>query len=344
MRKTIIALAPIRICDLGGWSDTWFAKHGTVLNIAVSPYAECRIEMNEAQDGEERFYFNIDDYGDRYKVDPHDVTFGRHPLLEACVKSLPIPRGLDIEVSLHSAVPGGSSTGTSAAVTVALLGALDRISSSLQIMSPFKLAEKAHEVETVLLKQQSGIQDQICSACGGISFIQMDEYPHSRVSRVPVAPGVLKELDSRLSLVFLGKPHYSTTVHSEVIKGLTESDDGDARLEPLRQTAVQGRDALLAGDLKKFGEVMVRNVEAQANLHSSLVSEKARQIFEIAKRYGADGWKVNGAGGDGGSVTILSNGDKKAQEEMLREINAMGGGIREIGIRLANTGLRVING
>ena len=344
MKRTYITLAPIRICDLGGWSDTWFAKHGTVLNIAVSPYAECRIGVREVPDGEERFFLNIDDYGDRYKVDPHDVTFGRHPLLEACVKSMDIPRGLDVEVTLHSAVPGGSSTGTSAAVTVALLGALDCIRRTSRMLMPSELAAKAHEVETVLLKQQSGIQDQICSAYGGISFIEMDAYPHARVSRVPVAPGVLKALDSRLSLIFLGRPHYSTTVHSEVIEELTEATDGDARLDTLRREAVRGRDALVAGDLKAFGAAMVRNTEAQANLHAALVSDAARKVFEIAKRHGADGWKVNGAGGDGGSVTILSNGDAKAQEAMLREINALGGGIRELGIRLDDTGLRVIRG
>ena len=344
MRRTYIALAPIRICDLGGWTDTWFARHGVVLNVAVSPYVECRIEVADAADGEERFYLNIDDYGDRYKVDPHDITFGRHPLLEACVRAVEVPRGLDVEVTLHSAVPGGSSTGTSAAVTVALLGALGSLSPSAEKLTAVKIAEKAHEVETVLLNQQSGIQDQICSACGGISFIQMDEYPHSRVTNVPVAPEVLKELDSRFSLVFLGKPHYSTTVHSEVIASLTGAVDADARLEPLRQTAVWGRDALLAGDLKRFGEVMIRNVEAQANLHGSLVSANACRVFEIAKRYGAVGWKVNGAGGDGGSVTILGNGNKRVQEDMLREINAMGNGVREIGIRLAHSGLRVING
>ena len=344
MKHTYIALAPIRICDLGGWSDTWFAKHGTVLNIAVSPYAECRIEVSEVPEGEERFFLNIDDYGDRYKVDPHEVTFGRHPLLEACVKSMNIPRGLDVEVTLHSAVPGGSSTGTSAAVTVALLGALDRLTASSRMMLPRELAAKAHEVETVLLGQQSGIQDQICSAYGGINYIEMDEYPHSKVSHVPVSSGVLKELDSRLSLVFLGHPHYSTTVHSEVIRGLTESENADAKLDPLRKTAVLGRDALLAGDLKAFGKVMIRNVEAQANLHPSLVSTTARKIFEIAERHGADGWKVNGAGGDGGSVTILSNGDGKAQVEMLKEINSLGGGIRELGIRLDDAGLRVIHG
>ena len=53
---------------------------------------------------------------------------------------------------------------------------------------------------------------------------------------------------------------------------------------------------------------------------------------------------MNGAGGDGGSVTILSGEDKRARTEMLAEINAIGGGVREIGIRLDSDGLRVIRG
>jgi len=341
MKKTILALAPIRICDLGGWSDTWFAKHGSVLNIAVKPYAQCLLEYSEVPEGQERFFISVDDYGERYQVDPHNVTFGNHPLLDACVKSLEIPRGLDVEVSLHSAVPGGSSTGTSAAITVALLGALDYLTCSRRHMLPQELANKAHSVETVLLKQQSGIQDQLCSAYGGISYIEMDAYPHSVVSRVPVAAATLKELDSRLNLVFLGKPHYSTSVHQTVIKGLVEGVGGD-KLEPLRQEARRGRDALIAGDLKAFGEAMIRNTEGQANLNPALVSLKAVQVFEIAKRHGALGWKVNGAGGDGGSVTILSNGDKVAQKEMLDEIAAMGEGVRNIGIRLDPSGMRVV--
>ena len=65
-------------------------------------------------------------------------------------------------------------------------------------------------------------------------------------------------------------------------------------------------------------------------------------MFEIAKRYGAVGWKVNGAGGDGGSVTLLSGSDRLKRKEMLAEINALGDGVREIGIRINESGLRVI--
>ena len=115
------------------------------------------------------------------------------------------------------------------------------------------------------------------------------------------------------------------------------------KLEPLRREAVAGRDALLAGDVAAFGAAMIRNTDAQANLHASLVSETAQKIFEVAKHYGAIGWKVNGAGGDGGSVTILSGGDRFAQRAMLEEIKTMGGGILEIGVRLNESGVHVLS-
>ncbi|MBO7654700.1 MAG: GHMP kinase [Kiritimatiellae bacterium] len=341
MSQIFVSLAPIRICDLGGWSDTWFAKHGTVLNIAVSPYVECRMEVAEVPRWRERFYFTVDDYGDRYRIDPKNVIFDRHPLLEACVKAMPIPEGLDVEISLHSSIPGGSSTGTSAAVTVALLRALDCLTPGR--LAPDELARKAHEVETVHLGQQSGIQDQLCSAYGGICFIEMDAYPHAKVTQLKIADKVRDELESRLSVIFLGRGHQSSSVHEEVIRGLVNGTSGD-KLEPLRREAVTGRDALLAGDLTAFGEAMIRNTEAQANLHASLVSETARTIFDIAKQYGAIGWKVNGAGGDGGSVTILSGSNHFAQKAMLEEIKSLGNGIREIGIRLNADGVTVISG
>ena len=341
MSQIFVSLAPIRICDLGGWSDTWFAKHGTVLNIAVSPYVECRMEVAEVPRWRERFYFTVDDYGDRYRIDPKNVIFDRHPLLEACVKAMPIPEGLDVEISLHSSIPGGSSTGTSAAVTVALLRALDCLTPGR--LAPNELARKAHEVETVHLGQQSGIQDQLCSAYGGICFIEMDAYPHAKVTQLKIADKVRDELESRLSVIFLGRGHQSSSVHEEVIRGLVNGTSGD-KLEPLRREAVTGRDALLAGDLTAFGEAMIRNTEAQANLHASLVSETARTIFDIAKQYGAIGWKVNGAGGDGGSVTILSGSNHFAQKAMLEEIKSLGNGIREIGIRLNADGVTVISG
>ena len=41
----INSVAPIRICDNGGWTDTWFAGYGKIFNIGVYPYAEVQIKV-----------------------------------------------------------------------------------------------------------------------------------------------------------------------------------------------------------------------------------------------------------------------------------------------------------
>ena len=343
MKRIINTVAPIRICDLGGWTDTWFARRGAVLNLGVYPYVQCQTTVVDAAGHEGRLTIYAENYGDRYTIDPQDVVYNRHPLLEACVVAMKIPRGLDIEVTLYSTIPGGSSTGTSAAVTVALIGALDMLTPGR--LTPHEVAAKAHEVETVLLKQQSGIQDQLCSAFGGINFIEMHEYPHASVSPIYIPNSEWWELESRLSLVFLGHTHASSEVHERVIAELQAAgDDGGEKLETLRRQAVAGRDALYAGDFAAFGRAMIANTEAQAALHPALVSETAHRIFDIARRHGALGWKVNGAGGEGGSVTILGSTSRVEQRAMLREIEALGGGVRVIDTYLSRYGLRVWEG
>jgi len=79
--------------------------------------------------------------------------------------------------------------------------------------------------------------------------------------------------------------------------------------------AIAARDALLIQDLKAFGQAMIANTEAQRALHVELVGVDATGLIEIAQHQGAFGWKVNGAGGDGGSVTIL-NETREAKESL----------------------------
>ena len=77
------------------------------------------------------------------------------------------------------------------------------------------------------------------------------------------------------------------------------------KLEDLRLTAAKSRDAVYASDLAALGRAMIENTEAQARLHPDLVSAGAHQVIELAQAHGALGCKVNGAGGDGGSLTLL---------------------------------------
>jgi D-glycero-alpha-D-manno-heptose-7-phosphate kinase len=334
----INSVAPIRICDNGGWTDTWFAGHGRIFNIGVYPYAEVQILVFEDHDQDDRIIINAENYGERYAV-VSEKHWDKHPLLEAAIEFMCVPEQLSFEVSLYSEAPSGASTGTSAAVTVALIGALDSLTPGR--MTPHEVALAAQKVETELLGQQCGIQDQLCSAYGGINFIEMYQYPHASVSQIQVPNALWWELERRLSLIYLGKSHRSSEVHELVIRGLENAGPDCQQLEDLRRPATKSRDALYAGDFYRLGTAMIDNTEAQARLHPALISPEAQQVIAIAREHGALGWKVNGAGGDGGSVTILGDNLSQVKRAMLREIEAENPLFKNIPIYLSRYGLRV---
>lgn len=336
-RRIINAVAPIRICDLGGWTDTWFAETGNITNIGVYPYAEVQIYVRETNGAKGRIAIHAENFGERYYVEhfPHD--YERHPLLEASIDIMDLPSNLSFEINLYSSVPAGCSTGTSAAVTVALLGALDLLTPGRR--TPHEIAILAHRVETEKLKLQCGIQDQLCSAYGGICYMEMFRYPFASVSQLELPNALWWELERRLVLVYLGKTHSSSAIHRQVIDRLESGVDKSA-LQPLREAAWEGKEALYAGDLKGFGRCMVKNTDAQAALHPALVSHSAKQVIELAQKHGALGWKVNGAGGEGGSITILCGPEGEKKRAFIQEVPRLDPTFQVIPTYMSRRGLR----
>jgi len=338
-RRIINAVAPIRICDLGGWTDTWFAETGCVLNIGVYPYAEVQIYVSETEKGKEgSIVINAENFNERYAIQPPAGTYDRHPLLEASIDIMELPRSLSFEVNLYSSAPAGCSTGTSAAVSVALLGALDLLTPGRH--TPHEIAALAHRVETEKLKLQSGIQDQLCSAYGGICYMDMFQYPLASVSQLQLPNDLWWELERRLTLVYLGRTHSSSDVHRQVIDRLDRKDADKSALQPLRDAAVKGKEALYSADLAGFGKAMIQNTEAQVALHPALVSESAWAVIDLARQHGAIGWKVNGAGGEGGSLTVLCPAEGERKRAFIEALESMGAGFKVIPTYLSRMGLR----
>jgi D-glycero-alpha-D-manno-heptose-7-phosphate kinase len=282
--------------------------------------------------GPEGVVLDVLDFGERYLMVPGASRPARHPLLEAAVDSLPPPPGLHVELSVRCAVPAGSGTGTSAAVAVALLGALSALGS--RQVSRHDIAAAAHHLEVDVLGGESGVQDQLCSAFGGINFIQIEHYPAASVQPLPI----WDELGPLLSLVFVGQGHDSTAVHRQVIEDAGRA--GPSAFDPLRHAAEAARDAVLARDLDALGQSMIANTVAQSALHPELVGVDARIVIEAAAARGAAGWKVNGAGGDGGSVTLLSRteDEKRALERRLLGLDPA---YRVLPVRISATGLDI---
>lgn len=336
--KVIHARAPIRMNDIGGWTDTWFAGEGRVLNLAVIPAVEVQVRVFENRRREkQRVVVHAENFQETFRFDPERPSPEPHPLLQFTIASLPFPEDLRLEVSLCSPVPAGISTGTSASVCVALLGALNELRARKYAWAG--IAALAHRVETEKLKQQSGIQDQICAAHGGISFIHMRRYPDSVVRKVAVEDRIWHELDRRLCLVYLGRPHRSSSMHEHVIAELESGGPQRKYLGQLTDIAREAKNNLIAGDFEAYGRAMIRNNECQRALHSRLIAREADLVGELAGRWGAVGWKVNGAGGKGGSMSVLASGDDELRRQMIRKINSLGRGIRVIPVALSRGGL-----
>lgn len=303
------AWAPNRILDFGGWTDTWFAGHGSVLNFAITLYSQV-IVKTRARPG---VSIIIQEAG-REVVDipaAGEVLYdGKYDLLKAAVTAMGIDK---LDVNIYSDVPAGCGTGAAAASSVALLGALAYLAD--RHYTPHEVAALTHEIETKELGIESGVQDQIAAAAGGIGFHLIDPYPKVASSPVRLPREVIWELESRLLLVYAGERHHSGELHKIVISDYQAGNPQAVQaMQTLRETPRQGAGALYRGNLEEFAIAMNCNNAAQKALHPAIATPQLEQIEAKARTAGAIGFKINGAGG-GGSICILCATDTRREVE-----------------------------
>ena len=122
----ICARAPVRFCDLGGWTDTRVVPRGTVLNFAARLYTYVRLTIQEGQSG-----ITLESLDTGERVHFHDVRRieydGVLDLLKAAVARAGIvtyssgiyPMRWAVKVQVRSDAPPASGLGSSAALGVA---------------------------------------------------------------------------------------------------------------------------------------------------------------------------------------------------------------------------------
>jgi D-glycero-alpha-D-manno-heptose-7-phosphate kinase len=332
MTTIIRSTAPVRVADIGGWTDTWFAGSGRVCSIAVEPGAYVEIRLGDKAGP---INLHVGSTGEQYSFVAGERP-GRHPLLEAAIATL--APTVEATIIVGADVPAGSGLGTSAAVGVALLAALG-VARGLDL-GPAELAAMAHGVETGL-GWQSGVQDQWAAAFGGVNELSVD-YPNVQRRAVETDPTIPAEVGRRLMTVYLGKPHSSSALHEEVIASIAMTHTGHV-FQRIRDAASEGVSALVLGDFDRFGAAMIESHEAVRQLHPDLVGARAEAAITIARACGALGWKLNGAGGDGGSITILGPelpftlGTMRQSLELLSEASVLDLSYSPGGVRTTTT-------
>ena len=324
LSNIIFSRAPVRICDIGGWTDTWFYPKGAVFNICIDLFSHVRIVPINT----DKIKIISENLNLRVEIqDIREIEYnGNLDLLKAAVKRMGIERGINIYINAD--VPPGCGTGTSASVSVALIAALARFSS--KNLTPSEIAQLAHELEIDELNLESGVQDQYAAAFGGINLMEID-YPSVKVSQIKLDDDMVSQLEKQIILVYLSS-RSSNEMHKGVIQNYQNNDDSTIKsLEIIKNCAYEMTAAIKSKNLELMAKIMNKNWDAQKNLHPSMVNPLIEKAEYTAKKYGAIGFKLNGAGG-GGSATILV--DIGAENKLKRKLIENGFQIHSIKLNL----------
>jgi len=291
----IRARAPVRISFGGGGSDlTHFfsTSPGAVINAAISIYSHAlmkvrpdgNIIIHSLDLGESLFADNLDE------ALIHRDSFG---LIQSILHVIKPDFGF--ELSLNSDFSVGSGLGGSAALCAALLGCFNEVRRDK--WSQYELAEIAFQSERLHLGIAGGWQDQYATVFGGFNFIEFHKQENI-VNPIRVHSNVVKELEESLVLCDTGILHNSGDIHKNQKATMAAASLNDLVCENVELTHTI-RKHLLRGNLLKLGECLDTGWKLKRNFSCMISNDRIDEIYNGAKKHGALGGKLLGAGGGG---------------------------------------------
>jgi D-glycero-alpha-D-manno-heptose-7-phosphate kinase len=307
----VISRTPFRISFFGGGTDypDWYREHGgAVLGTAIDKYCyiTCRYLPPFFEHRLRLVYSRIETCASAAEI--------QHPVVRAVLGKMAIDRGLEIH---HDGdLPARSGMGSSSAFTVGFLQAMNGLLG--RWVAREALAAEAIHVEQKLLGETVGSQDQVFAAFGGFNFIEFSPDDTFRVHPLPIARSRLEELNASLMLFYTGFRRTASDVASSYVGGLA---DKKTQLRRTRALVDEGIRTLTGnGDLEEFGELLHEGWQLKRSLGSAVSNSEIDAIYQEARRGGAIGGKLLGAGGGGFMLFYAPPGCQKRLRARLKEL------------------------
>ena len=308
--------APLRISFGGGGSDlpNYFEKHGgLVLNATINRYVYASIARRSS-----KVVFRADDRGISESLPAKD----RYPVNAAC--KLPLHRAVynriirdynhsrPLPLTLYTScdAPVGSGLGTSSALTVAIINCF---AVALRIeLAEAELAHLAHDIERNDLGMAGGLQDQYAAAYGGFNYIEFAPDGTVNVNQLRILPRVLAELEYNFILYFSGISRSSASIIEKQQRSIARDVKAAARIGEIKQLTVEMKNHLLAGNLTEFARVIHASWLLKRQTDAAVSNRRIDDIYAQARKNGALGGKISGAGG-GGFLMLLVDPETRHQ-------------------------------
>lgn len=319
--STVIrARAPLRISFVGGGTDLphYYEEHGgAVLSSTINRYAfatlrprnDEAIRIAALESGQTAIY---------HLCDGNSESDGVFDLVRAAIRRVGVRKGFDLD--LRSDAPRGSGLGGSSAMTAAILGTL--IEYLGVVLDDYDIAELNYTIERLDLGIAGGKQDQYATTFGGFNLIEFSK-DHGHVTPLRLPSHVLHDLEQHLVLCYTGKVRPTLGIVQSRVRAYQRGEskvlEGMRRLHGM---VYQAKEFLLKGRLQDFGALLDEGMAIKKTINPDVSSPFIDELYETAKRSGAIGGKLLGAGGGGYLLLMVS---ERRRFEVLANLQRAGG-------------------
>jgi D-glycero-alpha-D-manno-heptose-7-phosphate kinase len=319
----IISQTPYRVSFAGGGTDIpgfYRQDFGAVLSATIDRHIY--VNVHRRFEPNIRVAYSRIELADRVNAIEHDLVREALQLT-----------GIDepLEITTIGDVPASTGMGSSSTLTTGLLTAL--YAHRGQFIDRNRLAQQACEIEIDVLKKPIGRQDQYAAAFGGLNYIRFNPDDSVDVEPVPCSAETRAEFERHVLLVYTEQTRSADEILGRL--GQTAAENHDI-LRRMRDLAAQMREALTGlGNLNQFSRLLHTGWELKRSLGCGISSGRVDELYQKARRAGAEGGKLLGAGG-GGFLLLMAPPDRH------RAIREVLGRPRELPFHITRHGSRII--
>ncbi len=320
--------APLRIGLAGGGTDVSPYSDlygGAILNATISLFAYANIEpLNEnaiivrAMDRKEEQRF---EWNNQLPID------GKLDLLKGVYNRIQKEYGLPLtgfRLSTFVDAPAGSGLGTSSTLVVAIIGAFAEM---LKLpLGEYDIAQLAYDIERKDLGMAGGKQDQYAATFGGVNYMEFLAADQVIVNPLRIREEYLFELENNLVLYYTSTSRESAKIIEKQSQNVVEKKGKSIEaMHQLKQQSQRMKEALLKGRINEIGEILDFGFQQKRQMAEGISNPLIEEIYESAKKAGASGGKISGAGGGGFMTFYCPDNTKYA---VIDELNRFGGYVK----------------
>lgn len=323
----IIARSPLRITLGGGGTDlpSYYREHeGFLIAAAIDKYVYVTV-IRPFSPG---IYLK---YSQLEQVEAtRDV---QHPIIREALSMLDF-KTPQVEITTLADIPAGTGLGSSGSFSTALLKAL--YAHRRHLLHPSELAELACHIEIDRLGEPIGKQDQYIAAYGGITCFNFNRDDSVTAEPLRVGMDTLFDLEDNLLLFFTGFSRAAGGIlQDQKVKTTQNNAEMLNNLHYVKELGHRSKEALLNGKLEVFGELMDEHWEHKKRRSGGMSNQQIDQWYELARKNGAVGGKLVGAGG-GGFLMFYASDRNKLRRTMAHA------GLEEVRFRFDFEGTKIV--